>query len=153
MRIPLLLSLLTLGACASPLPQPDAGKAWVDLYATAGYTLMAHRLDDQRWPDGRYFQVAPGAHQLDVRFQFEQAGARQRLRAAGVGGRYLEAQTHLQRMTSRGHLEVARILQHPLIHPHRLQARRQVDPGLSGVVPGWQQGAAAEDQGQGAEQQ
>lgn len=32
---------------------------------------MAHRLDDQRWPDGRYFQVAPGAHQLDVRFQFE----------------------------------------------------------------------------------
>lgn len=59
MRTPLLLSLLTLGACASPLPQPDAGKAWVDLYATAGYTLMAHRLDDQRWPDGRYFQVAP----------------------------------------------------------------------------------------------
>ena len=74
MRTPLLLSLLTLGACASPLPQPDAGKAWVDLYATAGYTLMAHRLDDQRWPDGRYFQVAPGAHQLDVRFQFEVAG-------------------------------------------------------------------------------
>ncbi|MDC7825960.1 MULTISPECIES: PA0061/PA0062 family lipoprotein [Pseudomonadaceae] len=74
MRTPLLLSLLALGACASPLPQPDAGKAWVDLYATAGYTLMAHRLDDQRWPDGRYFQVAPGAHQLDVRFQFEVAG-------------------------------------------------------------------------------
>jgi hypothetical protein len=74
MRLPLLFALTTLGACASPLPQADPQQAWVELYANAGYTLMAHRLDDQRWPDGRYFQVGPGAHQLDVRFQFEVTG-------------------------------------------------------------------------------
>ena len=44
--------------------------------------------------------VALAGAELGV-VQFEQAGARQRLRAAGVDGRYLEAQTHLQRMTSR----------------------------------------------------
>ena len=74
MRLPLSCSLLALAACASPLPQPAADQAWVELPPRGGYTLMAHRLDDQRWPDGRYFQVAPGAHQLDVRFQFEVAG-------------------------------------------------------------------------------
>src|SRR5690606_28558382 len=74
MRLPLTCSLLALAACASPLPQPAADQAWVELPPRGGYTLMAHRLDDQRWPDGRYFQVTPGAHQLDVRFQFEVAG-------------------------------------------------------------------------------
>jgi len=71
MRLPLLLPLLTLGACASPLPPADPQQAWVELYANAGYTLMAHRQDDQRTRDGRYFQVTPGAHELEVRFQFE----------------------------------------------------------------------------------
>ena len=74
MRLPLLITLLALAACASPLPQPDPQQAWVDLQIRAGYTLMAHRLDDRRWDDGRYFQVSPGAHDLDVRFQFEVAG-------------------------------------------------------------------------------
>src|SRR5690606_16363355 len=71
MRLPLLLPLLTLGACASPLPPADPQQAWVELYANAGYTLMAHRQDDQRTRDGRYFQVTPGAHELAVRCQFE----------------------------------------------------------------------------------
>lgn len=62
---------LMLGACASPLPQPDPQQAWVDLYASASYLLMADRLDGERWPDGRYFQVSPGAHELEARFQFE----------------------------------------------------------------------------------
>lgn len=74
MRLPLMITLLALGACAGPLPQPDPQQAWVDMRIRAGYTLMAHRLDDQRWGDGRYFQVSPGAHDLDVRFQFEVLG-------------------------------------------------------------------------------
>ena len=60
--------------CASPLPPADPQQAWVELYASPGYTLMAHKLDDQQTRDGRYFQVAPGAHELQVRFQFEVTG-------------------------------------------------------------------------------
>lgn len=63
--------LLLLGACASPLPKPDPQQAWVDLYSPAGTLLMADRVDRERWPDGRYFQVGPGAHELLTRFQFE----------------------------------------------------------------------------------
>jgi hypothetical protein len=74
MRTPLVFALLGLGACASPLPPADPQQAWVDLYASAGYTLMAHKQDDQQTRDGRYFQVAAGAHELQVRFQFEVAG-------------------------------------------------------------------------------
>jgi len=66
--------LLTLGACASPLPNPDPQQAWVELYATADTLLMADRLDGERWPDGRYFQVTPGKHELETRFQFEVRG-------------------------------------------------------------------------------
>jgi hypothetical protein len=60
-----------LGACASPLPPADPKMAWVELYSTASTLLMADRLDGKRWPDGRYFQVSPGAHELETRFQFE----------------------------------------------------------------------------------
>lgn len=74
MRLLYALALFTLGACASPLPQPDPQQAWVELYASAGYTLMAHKLDGEQTRDGRYFQVGPGAHALDIRFQFEMVG-------------------------------------------------------------------------------
>ena len=70
----LLVCLLLLGACASPLPARDPGMAWVDLYTPASDLLMAEELDGKRLNDGRYFQVSPGAHTLDVRFQFEVAG-------------------------------------------------------------------------------
>ncbi|VXC87065.1 conserved exported hypothetical protein [Pseudomonas sp. 8Z] len=64
-------ALLMLGACASPLPKPDPQQAWIELYSSADTLLMADRLDDERWPDGRYFQVTPGEHELQTRFQFE----------------------------------------------------------------------------------
>ena len=67
-------ALLLLGACASPLPEPDSQQAWVELYSTADTLLMADRLDGKRWPDGRYFQVTPGQHELQARFQFEVRG-------------------------------------------------------------------------------
>ncbi|TBU85608.1 PA0061/PA0062 family lipoprotein [Phytopseudomonas dryadis] len=70
----LLVSLLLLGACASPLPQADPDKAWIDLKGSGIDLLMADRLDRERVNDGRYFQVTPGAHELDMRYQFEVSG-------------------------------------------------------------------------------
>ncbi|MDX1367975.1 hypothetical protein [Pseudomonas sp.] len=75
MRYPsLIISLLMLSACASPLPPRDPGMAWVDLYTTASDLLMADELDGKRVNDGRYFQITPGAHELIARFQFEVQG-------------------------------------------------------------------------------
>lgn len=71
MRALLITALLLLGACASPLPAPDPQQAWVDMRYQAGDLLMADRLDGKRWPDGRYFQFSPGAHELQTRFMFE----------------------------------------------------------------------------------
>lgn len=70
----LFVSLLILGACASPLPARDPVMAWVDLYTPASDILMADELDGKRLNDGRYFQVTPGAHELIARFQFEVQG-------------------------------------------------------------------------------
>lgn len=72
MRTPtLLLSLLALGACAGPLPTPSPEHAWVDLWASGAQLLMAHKLDEQQTADGRYFEVTPGTHRLEVRYQFD----------------------------------------------------------------------------------
>lgn len=70
----LLLALVALGGCAtSPLPPVDPTMAWID-FATpmpGGKLLMAEKLDGQRSRDGRFFQVSPGSHELEVRFDFE----------------------------------------------------------------------------------
>lgn len=65
---------LLLSACAStPLPPVDPHQAWVDFATpTPGAKLvMAQRLDGKNLPDGRYFQVSPGSHELMLRFDFE----------------------------------------------------------------------------------
>ena len=69
----LLLALTGLVACTSPLPAVDPQQAWVDFATpTPGAKLvMAQRLDGKNLPDGRYFQVPPGSHELMVRFDFE----------------------------------------------------------------------------------
>ncbi|WP_263143693.1 hypothetical protein [Pseudomonas sp. RIT-PI-AD] len=66
------LIALGLSACASStLPTPDPQQAWIDVYATPGQTVSATRQDGQPAGDARYFQVAPGAHELQVRYQYE----------------------------------------------------------------------------------
>lgn len=76
MRTLLALTLLaSLTACASKLPAPDPRMAWIDIIPDPSDTLMANRLDDKRWNDGRYYQVMPGKHELELRYQFEVGGA------------------------------------------------------------------------------
>jgi len=73
----LLLAFFAMGGCAtSPLPPADPNLAWVDfaMPAPGGKVLMAEKLDGQRLRDGRYFQVSPGSHELEVRFDFEVYG-------------------------------------------------------------------------------
>jgi hypothetical protein len=73
----LLLALVSMSGCATgPLPPVDPNLAWVD-FATpmpGGKMLMAESLDGQKLPDGRFFQVSPGSHELKVRFDFEVLG-------------------------------------------------------------------------------
>ncbi|MFW0753557.1 hypothetical protein ACN1C3_02235 [Pseudomonas sp. H11T01] len=74
MRTPLLLLALgSLAACVSPLPAVDPQQAWVELSTPTpgGKLILAERLDNQRLSDGRFFQVTPGSHELEVRFDFE----------------------------------------------------------------------------------
>ena len=70
-----ILSLLLLAGCASPLPAADPQQAWVDLRPLPGQVLMADELDRRDLRDGRYFQMAPGAHELLLRYQFERPGS------------------------------------------------------------------------------
>ena len=72
--------LLLLSACNKTLPAADPDKAWVGLYTIAGNQLSANALDGRDWPEGRYFEVAPGPHRLQVRLQFDISGG-------GGGGR------------------------------------------------------------------
>lgn len=74
MRVPLfVIALSLLAGCAGPLPAKDPQQAWVDLRTVTGKTLMADKLDGVRTEDGRYFQVTPGKHTLQVRYDYEYA--------------------------------------------------------------------------------
>jgi hypothetical protein len=72
--MPILLLSLPLSACAAALPEPDPQQVWIELYSTPGNTLMADKLDGERVGDGRFFQVTPGSHELQARFQFDVEG-------------------------------------------------------------------------------
>ena len=74
MRCALVIGCLWLGACAGPLPERDPRLAWVDLYTTPGNVLLAERLDRRSVNDGRYYQLTPGAHSLQLRLQFDLPG-------------------------------------------------------------------------------
>lgn len=75
MRLPLTITLaLGLTGCAGPLPAPSPDMAWVDMTAQTSDIFMSDKLDGKRTPDGRYFQVGPGAHELEARYEFEISG-------------------------------------------------------------------------------
>lgn len=83
----LLLLLLLLSACAKALPAADPGKAWVDLYTVAGNQLSANAVDGLDWSHGRYFEIKPGKHRLQVRLQFDVGGGNGREHQGGGGTR------------------------------------------------------------------
>ncbi|MBC3500915.1 hypothetical protein HU761_05790 [Pseudomonas sp. SWRI59] len=62
-------TLMLLSAC-STLPDPDPNQAWVDLTPLDETSLHAVKVDERDWADTRYFEVAPGSHELTVRYQF-----------------------------------------------------------------------------------
>ena len=70
----LLACCLLLGACAGPLPERDSQQAWVEIYTEPGNVLLAERRDRLPVNDGRYYQLTPGAHSLQLRLQFDLPG-------------------------------------------------------------------------------
>lgn len=64
------LSTLLVG-CAGPLPAVDPQQAWIDLRTMTGKLVMADKVDGVDTYDGRYFQVSPGSHVLQVRYDYE----------------------------------------------------------------------------------
>ena len=75
---PICIILATLAGCASPLPAVDPNMAWVDMHTFTGRLVMSDKLDGESTPDGRYFQVTPGKHELQVRYDYE-------YRSGGIG--------------------------------------------------------------------
>ncbi|ACO76384.1 hypothetical protein AvCA_01170 [Azotobacter vinelandii CA] len=74
-RFPWLTLPLLLAGCAAPVPEPDPRMAWVELQAREVTSLlMADWQDGQRLRDGRYFQVAPGAHELEATYRYYYQG-------------------------------------------------------------------------------
>ena len=67
--IPALGAVLLLSACAGPIPKADPSEAWIGLTEEAPNDLMAERVDD-----GRFFEVSPGDHRLDVTLFEEEPG-------------------------------------------------------------------------------
>ena len=67
----LVVALSSLGGCALWMPQPDPNQAWIDLDPHGETELMAVAVDERPLKDDRYFQVAPGSHQLGMRYRFE----------------------------------------------------------------------------------
>ena len=72
--IPALGVVLLLSACAGPIPKADPSEAWIGLKEEAPNDLMAERVDGHRVDDGRYFEVTPGDHRLDVTLFEEEPG-------------------------------------------------------------------------------
>ncbi|WP_416424829.1 hypothetical protein RAM80_03405 [Pseudomonas sp. App30] len=64
--IPVLGLAALLSACAGTMPKPDPHDAWVGLQEEARDNMLAEQLDGHPLKDGRYFQVAPGKHSMQV---------------------------------------------------------------------------------------
>lgn len=62
-------------ACAAPLPEHDPNMAWIDVQVQANHRLSAQRMDNVKVDDARYFQVSPGAHQLQLRLTYDRGSS------------------------------------------------------------------------------
>ncbi len=66
MLLPTLGLAFLLSACAGPMPKADPSEAWIGLQDEAPNDLLAEKVDGQKIDDGRFFEVSPGSHTLDV---------------------------------------------------------------------------------------
>lgn len=66
MLIPTLGLAFLLSACAGPMPKADPSEAWIGLQDEAPSDMLAEKVDGRKIDDGRFFEVPPGAHKLDV---------------------------------------------------------------------------------------
>ncbi len=62
----IVISGVLLTACSAPLPAPQKGMAWIGIETQPGQQMLARRLDNKPVQDGRYFQVQPGKHALEL---------------------------------------------------------------------------------------
>jgi hypothetical protein len=72
--IPILSMLGMLAGCAGPMPKQNPHDAWIGLREEPDAVLMAADLDGKRLDDGRYFQVKPGKHHLDMTLVIDGVG-------------------------------------------------------------------------------
>ncbi|MFZ4962679.1 hypothetical protein ACL9RJ_00300 [Pseudomonas sp. Mn2068] len=66
MLLPTLGLAFLLSACAGPMPKADPSQAWIGLQQETPNDLLAEKVDGKSIDDGRFFEVSPGAHKLDV---------------------------------------------------------------------------------------
>jgi len=66
MLIPTLGLAFLLSACAGPMPKADPSQAWIGLQDEAPNDLLAEKVDGKKIDDGRFFEVTPGSHKLEV---------------------------------------------------------------------------------------
>lgn len=72
--VPVLGLATMLSGCAGQMPSADPSEAWIGLQEEPSGVLIAQDVDGQRLNDGRYFDVKPGSHQLDVDLVVERNG-------------------------------------------------------------------------------
>jgi hypothetical protein len=63
--IPILGVVAVLAGCAGPMPKAGPNEALITLKGPQG-SLLADDVDGRRTNHGRYFEVSPGAHKLDM---------------------------------------------------------------------------------------
>lgn len=67
-----LISILS--GCTLWMPRHDPAQAWIELAPREKTELQALAVDGRPLRDGRYFQVRPGPHTLEVRYRFQVQG-------------------------------------------------------------------------------
>ncbi|WP_244507265.1 hypothetical protein [Pseudomonas panipatensis] len=84
------------------MPQPDPSKAWVSLEEEIQDVMLADKLDGNSLPDGRYFEIPPGSHDLQVQLHVDNNDSAPvlcdaKLHYAGfvAGGHYSLKESHL----------------------------------------------------------
>lgn len=60
-----------LTGCSLLPPRHDPNQAWIELHSHGAEQLQAVQVDEQVLEDDGYFQVSPGRHALQVRYQFQ----------------------------------------------------------------------------------